>query len=243
MAKKFKAGRCVHCLKTCNTLTSDHVFPRSWYPETTPNNLEKWQIPACKKCNKKYGKIENYLLLRFGLCLDRNQEGAKGIPEKALRSINPKIGKNVKDSYHRKKTRQKILREALMANEMPKTAILPDFGLHPAQDFADAIGVLVGVEELEALGDKLVRGITYVSNGRYIEEDHDIKIYFDPNQSAVFAEAAKKFGAKYHRGPGILVSHAAAKDDPVSGVFDFTLWGTFRFWAIVNPTKHGDLST
>lgn len=130
-----------------------------------------------------------------------------------------------------------------MANEMPKTAILPGFGLHPFQDFADAIGVTVGVNELEALGDKLVRGITYVANGRYIEEDHDIKIHFDPNQSAVFAEAAKKFGAKYHRGPGILVSHAAAKDDPVSGVFDFTLWGTFRFWAVVNPTKQEDLST
>lgn len=113
MVKKFGAGRCVHCLKTCDTLTSDHVFPRSWYPETTPNDLEKWQMPACKKCNKKYGKIENYLLLRFGLCLDRNQEGAKGIPEKALRSINPKAGKNIKDSYHRQKIRQKILSPSL----------------------------------------------------------------------------------------------------------------------------------
>jgi len=153
MVKKFGSGKCVHCLQSYDILTSDHVFPRSWYPETTPNDLEKWQIPACKKCNEKYGKIENDLLLRFGLCLDRTREGAKGIPEKALRSINPKAGKNLKDSYHRQRIRQKTLREALVANEIPKTAILPGFGSHSSQDFADAIGVTVGVNELEALGE------------------------------------------------------------------------------------------
>ncbi|MBW2324245.1 MAG: hypothetical protein JRF41_12155 [Deltaproteobacteria bacterium] len=200
-------------------------------------------MPACKKCNEKYGKIEYDLLVRFGLCLDRTQEGAKGIPEKALRSINPKAGKNIKDSYHRQKIRQKTLREALMANEIPKTAILPGFGLHPSQDFADVIGITVGVNELEALGEKLVRGITYVSSGRYIEEDHEIKIYFDPNQGAAFAELVEKYGTKHHRGPGISVSYAAAEDDPVSGVFDFTLWGTYRFWAAVNPSKGRNIST
>jgi hypothetical protein len=25
----------------------DHVFPISWYPDTTPPDLEKWKIPSC----------------------------------------------------------------------------------------------------------------------------------------------------------------------------------------------------
>jgi len=73
--------------------------------------------------------------------------------------------------------------------------------------------------------------------------DHDIKIYFDPNQGEIFAQVAEKFGARHNRGPGIFVTHAAAEDDPVSGVFDFTLWGTYRFWVTVNPSKHGNIST
>jgi len=58
MGKKFSNCRCVHCLRFFKVLTSDHVFPVSWYPETTPDNLEKWQMPSCKKCNEKYGKID-----------------------------------------------------------------------------------------------------------------------------------------------------------------------------------------
>jgi len=48
MAKKFPQGRCIHCLEEFSSLTSDHVFPDSWYPETTPDNLEKWQMPDTK---------------------------------------------------------------------------------------------------------------------------------------------------------------------------------------------------
>ena len=237
MAKKFETGRCVHCLELFQDLTSDHVFPKSWYPDTTPDDLEKWQMPACKACNEKYGRIERDLLLRFGLCLDRNQEGAKGIPERAVSSISPQAGKSTKDSKHRLKRRHKTLREALMGKDIPQSAILPGFGLHPGQELTDAIGVAVGVRELEALATKLVRGITYICTGKYIDKDHAIKVFFDPHQCVPIVQAAEKFGAKHYRGPGIEVQYASAEDDPVSGAFKFTLWGTFRFCAVVNLDK------
>ena len=44
---KQQVGRCVHCLKDNVVLTSDHMFPKAWYPDATPENLEKWQFPAC----------------------------------------------------------------------------------------------------------------------------------------------------------------------------------------------------
>jgi hypothetical protein len=44
-------GKCVHCLQDPVELTWDHVLPVSWYPTTTPPNLEKWQIPSCWPCN------------------------------------------------------------------------------------------------------------------------------------------------------------------------------------------------
>ena len=59
MAKVFKPCKCVHCLRYCDSPTSDHVFPKSWYPDTTPQNMEKWQIPSCENCNTEYSKIEN----------------------------------------------------------------------------------------------------------------------------------------------------------------------------------------
>ncbi len=235
MAKKFGSGRCAHCLWYFDVLTSDHVFPLSWYPETTPSDLEKWQMPSCDECNKKYGKIENDLLRHFGLCLDGTQEAAKGIPQKAVRAISPKAGRDPKDSCCRQQLLQKTLREALKGSDVPTSAVLAGFGRSPSQDTSDAIGILVGVTELKSLAEKLVRGVTYISTERYIENDHEIETYFDVNQGAVFAEATDKIGTRRHCGPGIVVLHAVAPDDPVSGIFDFTLWGTFRFWVVVNP--------
>ena len=40
---------------------------------------------------------ETHLLLRVGICLDKNKLEAKGIREKAFRSIEPKARKNKKD--------------------------------------------------------------------------------------------------------------------------------------------------
>ena len=56
--KKLGPGKCVHCLKDVEERNSDHVFPESWYPDSTPPNLEKWQIPSCIPCNSEYGKLE-----------------------------------------------------------------------------------------------------------------------------------------------------------------------------------------
>jgi hypothetical protein len=42
------------------------------YPDTTPENLEKWQIPSCLECNQRLGKLENDLIGRIALTLDAN---------------------------------------------------------------------------------------------------------------------------------------------------------------------------
>ena len=91
MAKKFPPGYCIHCLNHYESLTSDHVFPKSWYPNTELGKMEKWQIPSCETCNSMYGKLENDLLLRFGLCVDPNELKSLGISTRVLPSINPKF--------------------------------------------------------------------------------------------------------------------------------------------------------
>ena len=113
MAKKPAPGKCVHCVGQFEKLTWDHVFPESWYPDTTPDNLYKWQIPNCIRCNQEYGKIEKDLMIRVGLCLDPNDPSCAGIVDKALRSIDHTKGKNHKDKQARLKKRQQILGQML----------------------------------------------------------------------------------------------------------------------------------
>lgn len=86
MTRRPPPGKCVHCLAEPVLRTWDHVFPKSWYPTSTPANLEKWKIPACETCNREYGTLEHDLMLKIGLCLDPDTQESAGIVEKVLRS-------------------------------------------------------------------------------------------------------------------------------------------------------------
>src|SRR5215471_12248463 len=109
MAKKLGPGKCVHCLKDVEERNSDHVFPASWYPHSTPPNLEKWQIPSCIPCNTAYGKLEQDFMLKVGLCLDPYDPASASIVQKALRSVKPAEARNPRDAAHRLRKGQKIL--------------------------------------------------------------------------------------------------------------------------------------
>jgi hypothetical protein len=113
MAKRPGPGKCVHCLKDVKERNWDHVFPASWYPESTPGNLDKWQIPSCISCNSAYGRLEEDLLCRVGLCLDPYVPASQSIVKKALRSMNPAAARNQRDAKHRLNKRRQILSESL----------------------------------------------------------------------------------------------------------------------------------
>src|SRR4030065_14138 len=54
--------RCIYCLKYFDSITMDHVFPKSWYLKSVPKNIEKWKVPSCARCNNIYSKLEEKLL-------------------------------------------------------------------------------------------------------------------------------------------------------------------------------------
>ena len=88
MAKRPKGdGRCIHCRTPLTNPTKDHVFPSSWYPDSTPANVQRWTAPSCKPCNKKFGVMEEDLLIRLSLCVDPRKQAALGVSKNALRAF------------------------------------------------------------------------------------------------------------------------------------------------------------
>jgi hypothetical protein len=98
MAKPPGPGKCVHCLAEVAERDWDHVLPISWYPDTTPPDLEKWKIPSCLPCNHGYSKIEGDFRDRVGLCLDPDNPASKSIVEAAMRSIDAEKGRDPCDA-------------------------------------------------------------------------------------------------------------------------------------------------
>lgn len=239
MGKKFSRGRCVHCLDFCDDLTSDHVFPKSWYPHTTPLEMEKWQAPSCEKCNFRMGEIENRLLVKIGLCVPPFEPESLGIAHKAVRSLKPECGRNENDAKSRERSRQIILKEAVDPTTMPLASILPGFGFHSGVDPSEELGVMVSVSDLEVIGEKLIRGITWIVDQQYIETDHRIQIIFprDPT-SGPFFEDLKRYGNLYSLGPALSIIRAVAEGDRQSSIYLIEIWGRLHMYGCVSPMKN-----
>lgn len=239
MAKHPKSGKCVHCLKESDNLNSDHVFPASWYPDSTPNNQYKWQIPSCVECNSKYGVIEKDLLIRLGLCLDPQDTACRGIAEKALRSIDPNSARNEKDRQARLAKRRQIMSQTLEGDAIPNESIYPHFESRHAIPDSERMAVTISKKSIERLGEKIVRGILYLESGVYIDESYKIHVFaLTDDGAAPFVELANKFGQAHSIGPGIEVIKATVADDGISSIFVVTIWGRFKTYILVDRTNN-----
>jgi hypothetical protein len=220
VGKKFRSGRCAHCLQTFDTVTSDHVFPQSWYRDTTPPNQEKWQMPSCAPCNQRYKRIEEDLFLRISLCVDPYAPEAAGIATRVHRSLDPAVGRDARDRAEREKRRHKFKRTVVPREQVPSTAIYPHFGPYPRLAPEDEIPIGIPVDFLKAFAEKVIRGTTYVLDGAYIESDQEIVILppLHDEDAAPIVNTIDRDGEWHPIGPGFRVGRAA-------GWFAIQIWG------------------
>jgi len=80
-------GRCIHCRKPLTEATKDHVFPSSWYPDTTPDDVQRWTAPSCESCNGHFGELEKELLVFLACCINPTRPAAQGLYERARRTM------------------------------------------------------------------------------------------------------------------------------------------------------------
>jgi hypothetical protein len=221
-------------LKETDRLNWDHVFPYAWYPDSTPKDIYKWQIPSCIPCNNEYGVLEKDLMIRFGLCLEPDDEACKGIVEKALRSIDPDQAKNEKDRKARLGKRRQIIRQTMEGDAIPDEAIYPNFESRYAIPDSERVAVTISKKSVDRLAEKIVRGILYLENGVFVDESYEINIFtLTDSGAASIVETVRRFGEEHSKGPGIVVLRAIVPDDNISSVFVITIWGRFKTYLVV----------
>ncbi len=235
MKTKSESGRCVHCLQYCDELTWDHVPPESWYPVTTPTDTEKWRVPSCHECNKNYGKIEEELLLKFGLCIDPFNPRSAGIAHKALRALKANYGKNEKDARIREGKTNKILKESMYGDSIPIKSIYPGFEFKGGPD-DEQIGVLINKNHLVKMAEKIVRGLVFIVDKKYIEPPYHIDFYFYNKESFEHLLTHIHPGPwdLFDRPPGFAVLRVIADEDLTTGIYLIDIWGQYYCKAIVN---------
>jgi len=239
MATKSKLGpgRRVHCGMVVPNRTWDHVFPRGWYPEDTPRNLEKWKVPACLRCNAEYGRIEEELGILIALCIGPGAPNAKGMYRKALRSMDPSRGRNFKDRVRREQKRQKVLQRLIKGRAIPDEGAYPGLEERWGRPREEQLAVHVPSAHLHRLVEKIVKGIAFIEDGRYVDSSAEIKHHVITQEGAEpLLQLLQRHGKIHSRAPGIEVLRAVTPEDGVSAIYKMTIWGQLVMYASVLRT-------
>jgi hypothetical protein len=232
MNKGIRVEKCVHCLRNSKKMNWDHVFPESWYPATTPDNLEKWKIPSCVKCNSDYGEMERKMLHRLGLTLSPENLFALGITDKVHRALDGSFGKNDRDRIARDKECERIRNEIIEVTTEYEKVVYPS--LNPIKFTQDEkrMGIPIPHEWFEKLAIKIVRGITFIEHGSFIEEPYEITFMaLKEQKSNPILQGIAAFGYAHFRGPGLVIHMARADEDPISSVWVIDIWRHVRLFA------------
>jgi hypothetical protein len=228
MAKGFISnGRCVHCLRVTDSVTADHVFPSSWYPDTTPAPVQRWTVPCCSECNGELGKLERDLLVRLILCVNPKYEAASGLASKVLRSLGIDArGLSERERIHRRRFRDKIRSELMPQAELAgKPGRIP--GLGPPEGSESQWSIPIPWAGLAIVAEKIVRGCEYKLMARLIEPPYGLRIFVSPSDFVPdpYASASQVFDF----GPGCSVRRLFAKEDPNVVLYWISVWNTLHF--------------
>jgi len=185
-------------------------------------------------------------MLRIGLCVDPNAFEAAGIVPKVLRSLNPRFAKNEKDRRARESKRDQILKQVLKGTDIPLSAVYPRFEEKWGRPPERQVAVSIPKKSVDRLFEKIIRGLAYLEDGRFIEPPHTVSLYpLGQADAPVFTSLLDKFGTVHARGPGIVVRRAVSPEDGLSAIYEITVWGMFQTYAVVlgskpNPSPNTD---
>lgn len=222
--------KCVYCLAEIEKgrITKDHVIARAWFPNSTPANTEKWKVPSCSPCNNLYSKLEDDIGLRIALCIDPDDPAARGIWDKARRSIEPSAARNALDRHKRSGRRKKLFGELREVGELPQHGVIPSF----ADNWGKGSRLLVTVPAtpLNKLVTKWIRGIHYCEFGELISLADEIDIHHVSEEVAEQAFGPlRQFAVVHEKGPGVRVQIIrAVEGGEARSVYDFLIWGKFQ---------------
>lgn len=241
MARKPGPGICVHCLKHVEKRNWDHVFPVSWYPDTTPKNLEKWKIPSCKPCNDEYGKMEKKFGQILSLCIDPDKPESIGIYNRLRRGFDPRLAKNEKDRKARERERNRIISEFMYGSDIPDHGVYPGLGERWNRKKEEQIALKLPQKYVDRMGIKIVRGIAYIEDQVLIGKEYLIESYAVPEDGAtIFNAALTRYGHTLSRGLGIKVERAVTQKDGVSSIYRITIWGELIIYISVRHKNTED---
>jgi hypothetical protein len=229
--------KCVHCLEKLRGKTKDHVFPASWYPDNTPQAVQRWTVPSCARCNGTLGKIEKEMFVRLALCPDPTKLEASGMSKSALRTLGIGVANlDPKEKAYRIALLKKVFAKAKRLKDYGEISLLPGAGPHTGFPAGEQLTITIPEEILRRVSEKIVRGCEYKLNGgAYVEKPLEVKVYFIHDRGSEDLTAFVEKLPATTLGPGFEVRRGQAP--PEEGlhivIYRIVIWGTLKIYATI----------
>lgn len=159
MEHRLSSEICIYC-RSASATEEEHVFPDSWYPDTTPPSLARLKVPSCGRCNDEWEKVERRLGLELAMAVTPGTPEVAGVVERLNRSWQPAQAKRDKDREHRTARLQSVARAMKWAPPTPgkpQVTVRTPAGLllraSPAR--------LIDAPLRRLMAEKLIRGLHY----------------------------------------------------------------------------------
>lgn len=233
-----KIVRCVHCMEITDSPEGDHVCPKSWYPTSTPPTVQRWTVPSCPKCNRKFGQLETDLLIRMVLCLDTQSEAARGLDEKVFAAMGLDVtGLSKREKAIRDGLRAKIRSEFIPNDELAEMpGRIP--GVGPAPDEPQGPGLLVPWAGLAMIAEKIARGCEYryKNQHRLVEHPYGVRVLIGDGGSS--QEPLALLGETLDFGPGCQIIRVSPDEDPRVVRYWISIWASLHFKVLIDYEEY-----
>jgi hypothetical protein len=136
---------------------------------------------------------------------------------------------------------KKVLGETLHGADIPETAVISGMGNRWNLPTEEQVAVLLPAESLRRMTEKIVRGIFYIEEQKFIEPPYVIDFFVLPEDAtAPWSQALDKFGSINACEPGIVVRRAVAHEDDMSSLFEIKFWQHFKTYASVSRSEKSE---
>jgi len=226
-------GTCIHCGRALTKKTKDHVFPKSWYPENTPDILQRWTAPSCAECNGRSGERERELFIRLALCVDPRKAEVEGLSKRAVRSF----GIGAEGISEDERRAREALKKKILSETRPysaNTEIFPGLGPHPGFERGQQNVIAIPETLMREVAKKIVRGCEYeLGSNRIVGPPYELSVYFVPESK--IGKVLRLFSAfgPVQQGPGFQVQRAGVQDDPLTVLYRIKIWGAWTIYASI----------
>jgi len=180
--------------------------------------------------------MESDLLLRLALCLDHETEAAKGLSDKAFRSLGIDAGElPSKEREHRENRRSKLVAEfiPISAGEHLPGAI-PGIA---EETYSARLVVPIPWAALAIMGEKIARGCEYKINGkRFVEAPYGVRVRV--SKADLVEPQFLSHRSVLDFGPGCQIFRIFATEDVNIVQYRIEIWGELCLYVHLDYEDH-----